>query len=39
MIEMSMGGESSSGWLSGGKSEGWRDRRPKGTVNKGNQKP
>ena len=34
-----MGGKSGSGWLSGKKSEGWRDRRPKRTVNKGGQKP
>ena len=33
------GGKSGSGWLSGRKSEGWRDRRPKRTGNKGNQKP
>ena len=32
-------GESGSGCLSGRKHEGWRERRPKGTVNKGDQKP
>ena len=37
--EVEAGGESGRSCLSGKKSEGWRDKRPTRTVNKGDQKP